>query len=592
MQDGWWTTNDDDDAHSESEWGYYEPEPEPYGGKGGKGSKGGGYEGYYYGDKSGKGSKGSYYYESEPESEHYWPEPEPWWGWDEQYEELTPEPTYWSSEPEFHWSSEPKEEPYWPYPDPEPAPEPYWSYPDPEPAPEPYWPYYDPEPAPEPYWSYYQDKSGKGSKGGFGGKNGKGSKGGYDNGSKGSKGGYDYGSKGSKGSYYEPEPEWGEEPEPNWPDDDKDAVAAEWAAKWPETDYAGWNSDGWDSDGHCKHDINYVRKQVTKLIKDSERELIPKFLRLGFHDCVGGCDGCVDMTNPDNQGLQEPIDAIYPIVDKFKASYSRADIWAMATLVSADLAVVDGRPHGYHFLMRYIGRHDCSGADAKGVGGPDITMPTNDLTTHELLAFFAKNFEFDLAETVTVMGVHAVAVAHRENIGFGNIGKEDGWVYKADDYELNNRYYDMLVGDDMSWQIELVHNEGDIPSRYQWFQEKKGETERPIMTNSDMGLARDLSAYMNVDEDGNTGAVSCVYKSEEEETNNESGSDSGSGGYMRERTLKNKPAVCPVAHDTVEMMLKYREDNELFLIDFEHVLEKMLKSGYHGQERKLTRIIH
>jgi hypothetical protein len=40
------------------------------------------------------------------------------------------------------------------------------------------------------------------------------------------------------------------------------------------------------------------------------------------------------------------------------------------------------------------------------------------------------------------------------------------------------------------------------------------------------------------------------------------------------------------------MMLKYREDNELFLIDFEHVLEKMLKSGYHGEERKLTRIIH
>jgi hypothetical protein len=208
-----------------------------------------------------------------------------------------------------------------------------------------------------------------------------------------------------------------------------------------------------------------------------------------------------------------------------------------------------------------------------------------------LLAFFAKNFEFNLAETVAVMGVHAVAVAHRENVGFGNIGKEDGWVYKADDYELNNRYYDMLVGDDMSWQIELVHNEGDIPSRYQWFQEKKGETERPIMTNADMGLARDLSGYMSVDEDGNTGAVSCVYKSEEEETNNESGSDSGSGGYMRERTLKSKLAVCPVAHDTVEMMLKYREDNELFLIDFEHVLEKMLKSGYHGEERKLTRIL-
>jgi hypothetical protein len=137
------------------------------------------------------------------------------------------------------------------------------------------------------------------------------------------------------------------------------------------------------------------------------------------------------MTNPDNKGLQEPIDAIYPLVTKFKDSYSRADIWAMATLVSADLAVVDGRPHGYHFLMRYIGRTDCEGADAKGIGGPDIAMPTNDLTTHELLAFFKDNFDMDMDETVTIMGVHAVAVAHRENVGFGNVGKEDGWVYDA-----------------------------------------------------------------------------------------------------------------------------------------------------------------
>jgi len=347
---------------------------------------------------------------------------------------------------------------------------------------------------------------------------------------------------------------------------------------------AGWKDDGWDSDGHYKDDINYVRAQVSKLIKDSERELIPKFLRLGFHDCVGGCDGCVDMTNPDNAGLQEPIDAIYPIVEKFKGSYSRADIWAMATLVSADLAVVDGRPHGYHFLMRYIGRTDCDGADAKGVGGPDITMPTNQLTTHELLAFFKDNFDMDTDETVTIMGVHAVAVAHRENVGFGNVGKEDGWVYDAHEYELNNRYYDMLIGDDMTWEMELVHNENGIPSRYQWFQEKEGEEERPITTTSDMALARDLSGYISIDKDGNEGAVSCVFK--EEESDKE-----GSGGstYNRLRSLQTKPVVCPVAHDTVAKMLEYRMDNELFLIDFEHVLEKMLKAGYEGG-RKLTRI--
>ena len=26
--------------------------------------------------------------------------------------------------------------------------------------------------------------------------------------------------------------------------------------------------------------------------------------RLAFHDCVGGCNGCLDTTNPDNNGLK------------------------------------------------------------------------------------------------------------------------------------------------------------------------------------------------------------------------------------------------------------------------------------------------
>ena len=59
-----------------------------------------------------------------------------------------------------------------------------------------------------------------------------------------------------------------------------------------------------------------------------------------------------------------------------------------------------------------------------------------------------------------------MAVAHRENLGFGNEGKEEGWVFDAKSYVLNNRYSGMLVGDDGDgyldsapmWHMELVHN--------------------------------------------------------------------------------------------------------------------------------------
>lgn len=107
------------------------------------------------------------------------------------------------------------------------------------------------------------------------------------------------------------------------------------------------------------------------------------------------------MSNPDNKGLLEPIEAIYPLVKKFHDSYSRADIWALATLVSADLSLIgDDRPDDISFSMRFIGREDCSGADAKGVGGPEVEMPSNDLNTHELLEFFSDEFDFDADETV------------------------------------------------------------------------------------------------------------------------------------------------------------------------------------------------
>ena len=114
---------------------------------------------------------------------------------------------------------------------------------------------------------------------------------------------------------------------------------------------------------------------------------------------------------------------------------------------------------------------------------------------------------------------------------------------------------------------EIVHNEGDVPSRYQWFHEEEGKDERPFMTSADIALVRDFSDYIH---DGEVeGIVECVFKEE-------SGSDSV---QYRQRSLQRKP-MCPVATETIELMIEYKLDNEAWLIDFERVLEKMLKNGY------------
>jgi len=66
----------------------------------------------------------------------------------------------------------------------------------------------------------------------------------------------------------------------------------------------------------------------------------PKFVRLAFHDCVGGCDGCVDLTNGDNAGLNLPINALAPIVTKYQGQggISRADIWVISSLVACEMS--------------------------------------------------------------------------------------------------------------------------------------------------------------------------------------------------------------------------------------------------------------
>lgn len=252
--------------------------------------------------------------------------------------------------------------------------------------------------------------------------------------------------------------------------------------------------------------------------------------------------------------------------------YSRADVWAMATMVSAEKSLVmlspdgeliDEKPPGMQHLrfpLTHIGRMDCDGADEKGIGGPDVQMPSNDLSTHELLDFFSERFEFNSNEAVAIMGAHSVAVATRENVGFGNLGVEEGWVCNAEEYLLDNRFYGMLDGDvEQSWNLELVDNSalgGGIPNRYQWANDARCETERPIMTNADMALVRDFKDHISTDANGVTGNVSCTF------------------GYAAGKT------ACPLASETFDKVNDYKMDNMLFLEDFEQVLGKMVNNGY------------
>ena len=44
--------------------------------------------------------------------------------------------------------------------------------------------------------------------------------------------------------------------------------------------------------------------KVDIVLKNQTQVQIPKAMRLIFHDCVSGCNGCIDENSEDNRGLQ------------------------------------------------------------------------------------------------------------------------------------------------------------------------------------------------------------------------------------------------------------------------------------------------
>lgn len=329
----------------------------------------------------------------------------------------------------------------------------------------------------------------------------------------------------------------------------------------------GWSEDGWDFNHQYKDVLSDLRADILQLIDETDRDLVPKCLRLAFHDCLSDeCDGCIDPNEFDNRGLDEPIDLLFPLVQKYQHTLSRADVWAYCAVVSADAAVVHDRPKDLQFNMHFVGRKDCKDADKKGYGGPKVEMYDAHLTTHGMVDFFYDRFGFNKYETVVLMGAHSAAVAHRENIGFGNIGLEDGWVEEADKYHLSSKYYKSML--EHVWELQKVPNKHPVPGRYQWYFDE--EDIGPIMLTVDMSLIVDVEGFVITDKKGTEGLVMCRAHTEAEfEIEKENIDDD-----------PKKIPVCPMAKQTRWIVEELAEDNTKFLFSFVAVLNKMLTKGY------------
>ena len=289
----------------------------------------------------------------------------------------------------------------------------------------------------------------------------------------------------------------------------------------------------------------------------STPEMKSKFLRLGFHDCIEGCDGCIDFDEPDNNGLVEPIDALAPIAAQ-RTLLSRADVWALAATWSAE-TMQDPTGNYVLFPFTHYGRVDCGDDSMAKLGPTQELVPSTEFTTLELLHFFATAFDFTPRETVAIMGAHSVGQASRFNSGYDG---PNGWD-KSNDV-MDNDYYHQLVGKpgrlerapssgDKWKQVEIDNSDvPDIGNEVQWVRTPDEEGVGEIfMLHTDVALVRDLTNQFNDD-----AFAICKFRN----------------GPVGNR--------CPLAFATTNIMSEYREDELVWLGDFRDALAKLLSNGH------------
>lgn len=216
-------------------------------------------------------------------------------------------------------------------------------------------------------------------------------------------------------------------------------------------------------------------------------------VRLNFHDCVGGCNGCLNVEDVENAGLADIIadlDSVYT-ENGYDSVLSRADFWALGGMYSVDKAITNANDEcdaedcevPDSGLVFQWGRVDC---DTAPYTDSDDGLPSATMGHDDVMGFFATEFGFDANETVALMGAHTLGKASSGNSGFSGV-----WINGEGDM-FNNEYYKRLVDSDLDWKHRDATRNTNT-THWQW--NVPGST---FMLDVDVCLYKDII----VDDDG------------------------------------------------------------------------------------------
>ena len=167
-------------------------------------------------------------------------------------------------------------------------------------------------------------------------------------------------------------------------------------------------------------------------------------MRLSFHDAFGegtSPNGCIDFSEPDNNGLQTIVAQLAASWAPFSSSISRADYWVLAATLAIQYASTPAAAGGGGRLppspgvltLPFVsGRVDAATCNDAG------RLPGAGLTWAQSAAFFGR-VGLSVVDIVALFGAHALGRAEFQNSGF-----DGGWTTTQSSF--SNSYYSQMLG--------------------------------------------------------------------------------------------------------------------------------------------------
>jgi hypothetical protein len=172
----------------------------------------------------------------------------------------------------------------------------------------------------------------------------------------------------------------------------------------------------------------------------------PRLIRHAFHDAAGISDGFVDLTNPDNAGLESSdrvLNLIYsdPTLLTFTDGGSISEVLNMADFAAwsyvAALRFTAMRQGGGNAIVPdipiTIGRQPFAGPQP-----PNEILPAGHFNGQNVEAYFAEVFQFSPEETTAIMGAHTLGGAGRAESGYAG-----PWTPRRNVFD--NEYYGAII---------------------------------------------------------------------------------------------------------------------------------------------------